>query len=87
MFRKKFDKDVLKEVWEDLKEICDDLNQKTEFTEEDKKTIAKRTNIVLDRYEELVMDEEIFAMLQDIIPLVDTDSRAEKLSMYLEQFC
>ena len=49
MCRKEFDKVVLKEIWEELKKICNSLNLKTEITEEDKEAIAKKVDIVLLR--------------------------------------
>lgn len=83
MCRKEFDKVVLKEIWEELKKICNSLNLKTEITEEDKEAIAKKADIVLERYEELVIDSEVISILEHIITLVDTDPRAEKLAEYI----
>lgn len=71
MSRIKFDKETLTKIIEELKDC------------QDKEVIAKKTDIVLERYNELVLDEEVKDLILQILAMRDDDPRALGMVIYL----
>ena len=84
MYRKKFDKESLEEIVKISRDICSEMNY--HYTKENIERIKNTVDIVLERYQELVLDEDVVKMLEEILPLVDYDPRAERMAMYLKSF-